>query len=513
MSGIITYFYPPKIHSMSSRSKVSRLSFLLIQVLFAVTYAHAQVVKTDKGFIRGVKENGIFVFKGVPYAAPPVGSLRFKPTREHATWKDTLAATGFGAIATQASGGSEDCLTLNVYTPNTDNSKRPVVVWVHGGSMTSGSGKGQNGHAFSDKDDVITVTINYRLGVLGFTYLDDVGKDYAGSGNNGVLDCIMALRWIKQNIAAFGGDPNRVTIMGESAGAKLVSAVLVSAKAKGLFQQYIAESGSVQCVRDLNTARNFRKKLLQQLHLGENDAAKLLTMPAEALIKAQNELGKGVTGLLFIGPVDDGVVINNDPYKYAAGKNLPPIKALIGTNATEAALFMDRDAGLKNPDTAILKALFGDLYPMVYKSYLKELSTLTPYDAAAKVLTTYMYTMHTYRWAKALTDAHIPVFMYRFDFADDPLGAAHARELPFVWYDAASKAMANPAKRQLAVNMHKAWVNFIKTGDPSIENLQWPAYKNDTKHIMTFNAESKVIGLKDVFDDKDFPSTVMVLKN
>ena len=498
---------------MFNQLKVSRLSLLFLSLLFAVTYSHAQVVKTDKGFIRGVKENGIFVFKGVPYAAAPVGSLRFKPTQEHNAWKDTLATTEFGSVATQASGGSEDCLTLNVYTPNIDNTKRPVVVWVHGGSMTSGSGKGQNGHAFSDKDDIITVTINYRLGIFGFTYLDDINKEYAGSSNNGVLDCIMALKWIKQNIVSFGGDPNRITIMGESAGAKLVSAVLVSPKAKGLFQQYIAESGSVQCVRDMTTAKNERKRILKRLHLGKNDAAKLLTMPADSLMKVQAAVCKGIAGLLFFGPVNDGLVINNDPYLYAAGKNLPPVKALIGTNATEATLFMASEPLLKNPDTAIIKALFADNYPMVYKSYLKELPALSPYDAAAKVLTTYMYTMHAYRWARSLADEHIPVFMYRFDFADDPLGAAHAKELPFVWYDPASKAMADPAKRQLAVNMHKAWVNFIKTGNPSIDNLQWPVYQNATKQIMTFNTDSKVIGLTNVFDDKDFPSTVMVLKN
>jgi para-nitrobenzyl esterase len=492
--------------------KNSRFGVLLV-LLFAVTIAGAQVVKTNKGYIRGINENGITVFKGIPYAAPPIGNLRFKPTQEHATWRDTLATTEFGAMATQASGGSEDCLTLNVYTPKIDNSKRPVLVWVHGGSMTSGSGKGQNGHAFSDKDDIITVSINYRLGVFGFTYFDDVNKEYAGSANNGVLDCIMALRWIKQNIAAFGGDPDRVTIMGESAGAKLVSAVLVSPKSKGLFQQYIAESGSVQCVRDINTAKGQRKRMLQKLHLNGNDAAKLLTMPAADLIKAQNEICKGVTGLLFIGPVNDGVVINNDPYQYIADKKLPPVKVLIGTNGTEATLFMDRDPELKTPDTTVLKALFADNYPMVYRTYLQESKKLLPYDAAAKVLTNYMYTMHTDRLAKSLADANVPVWLYRFDFSDDPLGPAHARELPFVWYDAASKAMTNPAKRQLAVQMHKTWVAFVKTGDPNTATLPWPVYTNDAKQIMTFNTDNKVIGLKDVFDDKDFPSTIMVFKD
>ena len=235
------------------------------------------VVKTGQGYLKGINENGTLVFKGVPYAAPPVGQLRFMPPAEHAAWKDTLQTTQFGSMATQPAGnkvlGSEDCLYLNIYTPKTDNHKRAVVVWIHGGSMTNGAGSGKNGHAFADKDDIVTVTINYRLGVFGFLYMGDVNKSYAASGNNGVLDVVMALKWIRQNIAAFGGDPNRVTIMGESAGAKLLSAVMVSPASKGLFSQVIAESGSVQCIRDTVTAKNARARILHQLGLGPNDAA------------------------------------------------------------------------------------------------------------------------------------------------------------------------------------------------------------------------------------------------
>ncbi len=489
---------------------------ILSAALFITFNANAQslIIKTNKGYIRGVSENNITVFKGIPYAAPPVGNLRFKAPQPHAAWRDTLAATEFGSIAMQASGGSEDCLTLNVYTPKADNAKRPVLVWVHGGSMTSGSGKGQNGHAFADRDDIVTVTINYRLGIFGFTYLDDLGKAYAGSGNNGVRDCIAALRWVKQNIAAFGGDPNRVTIMGESAGAKLESAVLVSPAAKGLFNQYIAESGSVQCVRDINTAKGERDRLLKQAHLTKQDAAKLLTMPADSLMKLQAAVTAGVTGLIFFGPVNDGVVIPDDPYKYAAAKKLPKIKALMGTNANEFTLFMDRYHEMKNPDAAAVRALFADNSPMVYKTYLDNAKTLSAYDAADKTFTEYMYTMHNYRWAKALVNAGIPTWEYRFDFIkNDALKAAHAREMSFIWFDPTSKSMADAEKRNLAINMHKAWVAFIKTGNPNIPELpKWPLYQTNTKPVMLFNINSEVTNLKTVFDDKTFPTTVMVFK-
>jgi len=500
----------------------SKIKFAFLFAVFAICNASAQnndpVVKTNKGYIKGETENGVAVFKGVPYAAPPVGSLRFMPPAEHAAWKDTLAVQKFGSIATQPGGrqvqGAEDCLSLNIYTPKTDNHKRAVLVWVHGGSMTAGAGKGEDGHAFADNDDIVTITINYRLGAFGFMYLGDLDKRYAQSGNSGLLDCIMALKWIKQNIASFGGDPNRVTIMGESAGAKLISAVLVSPKSKGLFQQYIAESGSVQCIRDIVTAKNERLRILKQLGLGAKDALKLLTLPADSIIKAQAKVCAGIGGNSFFGPVYDGVVIKTDAYKYAGSKDMPHIKALIGTNRYEAAMFINGDEQLKHPDTVILRSLFGDDYPMVYKSYQLELKTSAPYDAAVKVITQYMYQMHSYRFAKALSQNNTPVWMFRFDYDDGKkYGAMHGEELQYVWNSPKLKQAAKE-KQQLAINMHSAWVAFIKTGNPNTHTLpNWPNYNNNTRQVMTFDTTNKVINLKEIFDDKSFPSQVFMLGN
>jgi len=499
----------------------TRFAILLLAVCITCNVAaqpNDPIVKTNKGYIRGIVENGISVFKGVPYAAPPVGSLRFMPPVEHSIWRDTLSTTKFGAIATQFTNGkvvgSEDCLSLNVYTPKADNHKRAVVVWVHGGSMTNGAGKFNDGHAFADKDDIVTVTINYRLGAFGFLYLGDIDKRYAESGNNGLLDCIMALKWIKQNIASFGGDPNRVTIMGESAGAKLISAVLVSPKSKGLFQQYIAESGSVQCIRSIVTAKNERLRILHQMGLGPRDASKLLTIPADSIMKIEGIVCAGIGGNSFFGPVYDGVTIGEDGYQYAGSKNFPPIKALIGTNEYEAALFIKPEDDLQKSNAAILKSLFGDDYPMVYASYLQQLKTDAPYDAAVKVLTQYMYQMHSYRFAKVLVQNNIPVWMYRYRFNDGKkFGAMHAQELQYVWNERSQDSFIDTAKKQLALNIHGAWVAFIKTGIPNIKSLPlWPNYKNDTRQVMTFDTTDKVVGLKEVFDDKSFPSAVFVLR-
>jgi len=499
--------------------KSKKIIFLALLVLSFSVQAQTgnPIVKTTKGYIKGDFENNIAVFKGVPYAAPPVGDLRYLPPTEHAAWKDTLSTPKFGEVATQPGGakarGNEDCLTLNLYTPKADNQKRAVVVWIHGGSMTGGSGRDMNGHAFADNDDIVTITINYRLGVFGFMYLGDIDKRYAASGNNGLLDVVAALKWIKQNIASFGGDPNRVTIMGESAGAKLLSAVAVSPKSKGLFQQIIPESGSVQCIRDVVTAKNERALILKQLGLKPTDAAKLLTMSADTLMRAQAKVCEGIGGNSFFGPVYDGVVIAEDGYKYAAGANMPRIKALIGTNKSEARAFVSEQAWSNQPDNTILKPLFRDNEPTVNRTYQSRLKTDSPYAAAISVVTQYMYQMHSYRFAKALAANNIPVYMYRFDFENGKkYGASHGNELAYLWYTKKMIALGGERAR-LAAGMHSAWVAFIKTGNPNNALIpQWPVYKNATRQVMIFDKTTRVENLKDIFNDKDFPSQVFMLK-
>lgn len=492
---------------------------LLFPAFFTVYSSVAQVVKTDRGYVKGITENGIQVFKGVPYAAPPTGALRFMPPVTHANWKDTLSAANFGPEATQGGNGqvsgSEDCLSLNIYTPATDHNKRAVVVWVHGGAMIGGSGKGMDGHAFADKDNIITVTINYRLGSFGFLYLGDVDKRYVRSGNNGLLDVVQALKWIHANIAAFGGDPGRVTIMGESAGAKLISAVLVSPLSKGLFRQVIAESGSVQCIRDTVTAKNERALLLKQLGLQPNDARKLLTLPAETIIKAQEKVCAGIGGISFFGPVYDGAVIPQDAYSYASGNMLPRIKALIGTNESEAAAFVGQDVDLKNAYATIFEPQFKADAPMVYAYYQTLLKTEKPYAALIKALTQYMYQLHSYRFAAVLSGNKIPVWMYRFKYNNgDPFGARHGNELHYIW--GASKILSSnddAAKKQLATNLHGAWVSFIKTGNPNISTLPaWPVYNTAARQIMIFDTTNTVVGLKTVYNDKKLPSAIFVIK-
>jgi para-nitrobenzyl esterase len=505
-------------------SNIIAVNILVVVIIFVGPVASAQdrqdpVVKTRLGYIKGVNENRIAVFKGIPYAEPPVTGLRYLPPEAHRPWRDTLKATQFGSSAPQAAGagvsGHEDCLYLNLYTPKADDRKRAVVVWVHGGAMTTGSGRGMDGHAFADNDDIVTITINYRLGALGFLYLGDLDKKYRQSGDLGVLDVIAALQWVHENIAAFGGDPHRVTIMGESAGAKLLSAVMVSPASKGLYQQAILESGSVQCIRDSVTAKNARTLLLKQLGLQSGDAGKLLTLPAETIIKAQAAVCDGMGGNSFFGPVLDGVTIKEDGYAYAAAGKLSGVRAIIGTNENEAALFVGKEAVHGDVNAGIFQPLFRSNAPMANAYYQSLLKTDSPYAAMVKTLTQYMYQLHSYRFARVLTDAGTPVWMYRFSYQNGrEFGARHADELHYIWGAAAIlHSNADPAKKQLAQSLHDSWVAFIKNGDPNGGSLpQWPKYNADNPQVMLFDETDKVVRLTQVYDDKDFPPAVFVIK-
>lgn len=493
---------------------------IILPFLLLTLEASAQdpVVKTSQGCIRGAMENGIAVFKGIPYAQPPVGNHRFMPPATPSPWVDTLNTAQFGSSAMQPSGagpsGSEDCLYLNLYTPKTDDRKRAVVVWVHGGSMTNGSGKGMNGHAFADKDDIVTITINYRLGALGFLDMSDLDKKYRQSGNLGLLDVIAALKWVHENIAAFGGDPDRVTIMGESAGAKLLSAMMVSPASKGLYSQAILESGSVQCIRDAITAKNARTLLLKQLGLNPHDAGKLLTMSADSIITAQARVCDGIGGNSFFGPVYDGETIKEDGYQYAREGKLSGIKAIIGTNENEGAAFTGKTID-KDANTSVFQPLFRSNAPMPYAYYQGQLTTDSPYAAMVKTLTQYMYQIHSYRFAGALTDAGTPVWMYRYKYQNGrPFGARHGDELHYIW-GAAEILQSNDdaAKRQLAQSLHSAWVSFIKTGDPDDNSIpRWPTYSARDRQVMVFDSVDTVDRLTDVYNDKTFPSSVFVLR-
>jgi para-nitrobenzyl esterase len=480
------------------------ITCLFLLPVLTLSAQSGTVVKTTRGYIRGNVEKDILVFKGIPYAAPPVGGLRFKAPLPMPAWKDTLSCTAFGTIASQYNGetnamkGDENCLTLNLYTPAVKPVKKmPIVVWVHGGGMTGGSGIGMNGHVFADRDSIICITINYRLGVFGFLYMDDV-PGYRATGNNGLLDCMMALQWIKKNIKAFGGDPARVTVMGESAGAKLISALLAAPAAKGKFQQLILESGAVNCIRDVPTAKAIRQRLMDTL--GIANPAGLLELPASQLIIAQGKVLGGVKGTNYFGPVTDGVVIKEDALTYVSTHPNKKVRVLLGTNKAEATLFMNIDRRLYTPDSTVLSDWFGDNYHYAYSAW-QRMQDRSPDTAAIVTLSRYMYQLHTFRLAKALAAGSKKVWLYSFEQPKNGAWATHADELAYIWHiPGQGNPPANPA---LAVLMHQRWVDFIKGYDI------WPRY-DENKKGMLFDSNSRITVLDD-YEDAAHPTMGFIL--
>jgi para-nitrobenzyl esterase len=509
------------IHSLRSHSCI--LGLLIFSLIPAISNAQqtapGPIIKTREGKVQGVQEGPLRVFRGIPYAQAPVGTLRFRPPQPLKKHQGISQAVGFGPKATQAGGptgvqGSEDCLYLNVWAPTLPKKvRRPVVVWVHGGAFTGGSGQENDTWTFAAQDTIVAVSINYRLGALGFLQLGNLlGADYAQAGNCGLLDAVAALRWVHENIAAFGGDPNRVTVMGQSAGAKLVGGLLVTPAARPLFQQVILESGAVQAVRDTATASAVRNQLLQELH--QPDARALLTLPAEEIIRAQDHFTSNTRGLQAFGPVLDGTVIPQLPLDYLRQPGTAPLRVLLGSNREESGAFTGPGSVLHEASESALQQVFGAKNsPYVWRAY-QQLHQAQPDQLAwSTTLTDYLYRLATYRLADVLTTQAVPTWLYRFDWSNATQRPTHAQELAFVWNapkgaSAAATTTAPPdaprkaADPGLAAAMHTYWAHFIKTGQPG---PAWPAYSAAEKKVMVFDANSRVEPITAPYQDVEFP--------
>lgn len=476
------------------------------------------VVSTRQGPVQGVREGSLSVFRGIPYAQPPVGALRFRPPQPPRPHSTVLAAAKFGPRATQAGPtgvqGAEDCLYLNVWAPqNNGRQQHPVVVWVHGGAFTGGSGQDHDTWTFAARDSIVVVSFNYRLGSLGFLHLGQrLGKGYEQSGNCGLLDAVAALRWVHANISAFGGDPRRVTVMGESAGAKMVGALLATPATRGLFQQVILESGAVQAIRDTATAGAVTRQLLQALG---GAPSRLLTLPADSLVRAQSKVASGAGGLQVFGPVLDGRTIPAPPLEFLR-RQAPPVRVLLGTNLEEARLFSGPGSILATPNAAALSQVFGTHNgPLVWQAYQQRRQGIpNELDAWNTTLTDYLYRLATYRLAKQLAAQGLPTWLYRFDYADATTQPVHAQELAFVWNapkgTSAEATAAAPltapgkaASPALAALMHAHWASFIRSGHPGPD---WPAYLPTRPLLMVFKADSKAEPSLAPYEDAGFPT-------
>ena len=313
------------------------------------------VVRTASGLVHGVQVGTVVSWKGIPYAQPPVGVLRFRPPQPPQVWSGIYEATAFGPMAMQPPrmpaellrrlSMSEDCLTLNIWSPGADEQLRPVLVWIHGGGWLIGSGRLHDGTSLATVGDVVVVTLNYRLGPFGFLHLAELGgEEYAASGNCGILDQVAALQWVQKNIAAFGGDPHRVTVFGESAGAMSIGTLLALPAAQGLFQQAILQSGTIGPVKSRNEATTLARTFLQMLDVGPDTLSSLEHIPAERLVEAASALPdwQGTTGageVIHFAPVIDGILLPQPPLQAIAGGAAKHIPIIVGTTKDECLFY------------------------------------------------------------------------------------------------------------------------------------------------------------------------------
>jgi para-nitrobenzyl esterase len=482
------------------------VAVLLVSSSFAKPPQTPTPLKVEGGLLQGIVEDGLTIYRGIPYAAPPVGDLRWRPPQSAQKWQGVHLASEYGRACMQSNPAisnlpapSEDCLFLNVWTPaKRANERLPVMVWIHGGGFTAGTPAEQLYHAeWLASKGVVVVSVGYRLGVFGFLAHPALSaeSDHRVSGNYGLLDMVAGLQWVQRNISAFGGDPRRVTIFGESAGAIAVSQLCASPLAKGLFQGAISESGgSFGPVRaDGGPGENMQPLDVAEKagvawseSLGASSVAELRKIPAEQLLAAAQRQ----RGLSW--PITDGWVIPDDQYKlYQAGR-YHDVPVLIGYNSDEGATF-----GVPRSQEAYVESVrqryeqsAGELlaaYPGGDTPAAKKTARDLTRDSA--------FGWHTWTWARLQAKTgKSKVFLYYFDehpdySADSPragYGTPHSEELPYVFRQLRehNRPVPTPKDEAMSEMMRIYWTNFAKTGDPNGAGLaSWPAY-NEAKPQM-----------------------------
>ncbi|HYZ92014.1 MAG TPA: carboxylesterase/lipase family protein [Actinomycetota bacterium] len=488
------------------------------------------IVQTSAGKVGGIEKMGCLQFRGVPFAQPPVGELRWKSPRPHQSWDGTRECTEFGPICPQVAGTmerltttsqvrtnpmSEDCLTLNVFTPAADDGARPVMVWIHGGGFSTGSGRlpWYYGHNFC-RDGVVVVTINYRVNAFGFLELGELfGASFAETGTLGIQDQVAALQWVHENIAAFGGDPGNVTIFGESAGGGSVGTLLATPSAQGLFHKAIPQSGAAHWSLQRDVASRITERLLAAVGVKPGDTDALLALDAESLTEGVGTLGTSLSeesarvfgddfdgAAMVFQPVWGGDVLPRPSIDAIAGGSAAGIPTLVGTTKEEWKLFT---LGAK-PGQGRVRAVRplrnlcerkGRSVDELIGFYEKQDGVRNEIDLRNAVETDRTFRIPAIRLAEAQVDSDTPSWMYRFDWPspafNGAFGACHALEIPFVFDNLSAPGVdiftGGEAPQEIATAMHAAWVSFAKTGDPG-----WPRYDTDRRATMLFDVSSGV---------------------
>jgi para-nitrobenzyl esterase len=469
------------------------------------------VVATNSGKIEGKFENDLYIFKGIPYAAPPVGELRWMPPQPVKKWDGIREAKEFGAIAPQTimpipgfdqapQPQSEDCLFLNVWTPGLDNARRPVMVWIHGGAFTLGSGSDPSyiTGILPKRGNIVMVSINYRLGMLGFLRLKDVtdGKIPA-TGNEGLLDQVAALKWVKDNIAAFGGDPGNITLFGESAGGMSIGSLMAMPSAKGLFHKGILESGSSDFALSLENANANGRLFLETAGIKGNDVKSLRALTPPQLLEIEKKKIAGRQGrgknpeVTVTIPVIDKEIIPDNSNELARQGYSKEIITLVGTNLNEWKLFTMMEPGFDQIDEAgildrLSKVTSADAAKALISAYrqirTKRGEPTTPAEIYTAIFGDHMLRMPGIKLVEAQQANQQAAYSYLFTWKSPAmggvLGACHGLEISFVFGTLNDMfSGTGPEADKLSKCIQDAWLAFARTGDPSCESIgKWPVY-------------------------------------
>ncbi|OGO00388.1 MAG: hypothetical protein A2Y58_05815 [Chloroflexi bacterium RBG_13_51_52] len=470
------------------------------------------IVSTKSGKLEGFIENDLYVFKGIPYAVPPIGTLRWMPPQTVKPWDGVRPAKKYGSYAPQnpmpvAAPGmpvfekelqDEDCLFLNIWTPGLDDARRPVMFWIHGGAFIIGSGTEPflEGGKLAKRGDIVLVSINYRLGAFGFLNLKEItGGKILATGNEGLLDQITALEWVHNNIAAFGGNPDNITVFGFSAGGMSIGNLLGMPLAHGKFHKAINRSGAANIVGPLEDMVRISEEYVRIFNLKGKDVDSLRNLKTQELLDGQQQLGNKLRETEYrmtpFQPVVDGNVIPEWPIeaiRKGSAKNIP---VLAGNTLDEMKAMTAMEPAMRNMDEAGMVKRLNDLLPpeMVpgliknYRDILKKRGgSSSPSDILGTLNVDLMFRIPTIRLVETQRDAGMPVYNYLFTYKSPAmggiLGAMHGSDNPLLFGNLDAQLNGTgPEVENLALKIQDSCAAFARTGDPSCESIgKWPVY-------------------------------------
>jgi para-nitrobenzyl esterase len=492
---------------------------LALAALSPGIHAQQDQVHVSTGLLQGYSESGIHVFKGIPYGAPTGGAQRFKLAEPAAPWNGVRDAQSYGPECPQMliSGGSgnstapssEDCLLLNVWTPGlNDGARRPVMVWLHGGGFSAGSGSSpiNDGVRLAQRGDVVMVSLNHRLNFFGYLYLADFDNaEFADSGNLGQLDIVLALQWIRRNIAVFGGDPGNVTLFGESGGGSKVATLLATREAEGLFHKAILQSGFGLTAILPEDAALMRDKLFRELGLSHGDIAGLQGKSVQDIQQAMFVVTGGSP--YGVGPVLDGRSVPRHPFTPDAPRRVRDIPVILGSNKDETTALFAPPGSFDLDWPGLEQLLLGSFAKHVdVPELIVQLRHLrpqaTPSDLFFAVTTELGMGNNARTFAVRKSAQQAPVYLYRMEWETPVNGgrmrAHHGLDLPLMFDNVANGASmvgdGAAEAQQVAEAMSSAWVQFARTGNPNAPGLAyWPAFTPSGQETMVFDVVSRAV--------------------